>query len=182
MRTPKILTLPGWGGSGPLHWQTLWEQANPSIVRVEQDDWETPDYDAWLGRLEQTVIQANAPVVLVAHSLACIVVAHWAKQAQGRCHGALLVAPADVDSPDHTPFTVRMFSPIPTSKLPFKSIVVASSDDPFMDSTRARALANAWGSDFVNVGACGHINAESNLGVWPAGQSLLQKLLMQAPK
>lgn len=177
MAKSTILTLPGWGGSGPLHWQTLWEKADRGMVRVDQDDWENPDYDSWLGRLEETVTRVGGPVILLAHSLACIVVAHWAKQSAGRCKGALLVAPADVDSPDHTPFTVRMFSPIPLQRLPFKSIVVASNDDPFVDLARAHALATAWGSDFVDAGALGHINAESNLGDWPAGQALLKKLL-----
>jgi hypothetical protein len=69
-----------------------------------------------------------------------------------------------------------MFSPIPTNKLPFKSIVVASSNDPFMDLPRAQQLARAWGSEFVEIGARGHINSDSNLGDWPQGQALLKKL------
>lgn len=175
--SPRILTLPGWGGSGPAHWQSLWERDDPAIWRVEQDDWENPDLEPWLARLEETVGRDGRPVVLVAHSLACALVAHWAAGAAGRCAGALLVAPADVDSPDHTPFTVRMFSPLPTTPLPFPSIVVGSEDDLFMDLPRARQLAEAWGSRFVNAGAAGHINADSGYGAWPQGKALLESLL-----
>jgi hypothetical protein len=46
-----------------------------------------------------------------------------------------------------------------------------------MDATRARYFAEKWGSEFVNVGAKGHINAESNLGFWEQGQTILLQLL-----
>lgn len=176
MTRHRILTLPGWGGSGPAHWQSLWAQDDPDIVRVEQDDWDNPDLDPWLRRLDETVDSFGAPVVLAAHSLACALVAQWASQANGRCSGALLVAPADVDSPDHTPFSVRMFGPLPLVPLPFPSILVASEDDMFMDLARAQQLAEAWGSRFVNAGPVGHLNADSGHGPWPAGRELLASL------
>ena len=86
----------------------------------------------------------------------------------------MLVAPADVDSPSHTPDAVRNFAPIPTIKLPFASIVVASEDDTFVDFNRAKYFAEQWGSNFVNSGLKGHINSESDLGFWEEGQLLLE--------
>ena len=44
------------------------------------------------------------PVAIVAHSLGCALVAHAARRAPALpIRAALLVAPADVDSPAHTP-------------------------------------------------------------------------------
>lgn len=40
--TSPVLIIPGWGDSGPTHWQTLWERANPAFRRVVQRDWEYP--------------------------------------------------------------------------------------------------------------------------------------------
>ena len=67
--------------------------------------------------------------MLAAHSLACSLVAHWSTSPGVRAAGALLVAPADVDSPAHTADEVRDFSPVPPAPLPFPSIVVASTVD-----------------------------------------------------
>jgi predicted alpha/beta hydrolase family esterase len=38
-------------------------------------------------------------------------------------------------------------------------------------------MASAWGSDFIDCGAAGHLNADSGLGNWPQGQALLNELL-----
>jgi predicted alpha/beta hydrolase family esterase len=39
---------------------------------------------------------------------------------------------------------------------------------------RARQFAEVWGSEFVNIGAAGHINTASGYGEWPEGLALLQ--------
>jgi predicted alpha/beta hydrolase family esterase len=116
--------------------------------------------------------------LLVAHSLACPLVAHLAaRQPDLPVTAALLVAPADVDSARHTPSHTRGFAPIPRSPLPFRSIVVASTNDPFIALERARDLAAAWGSEFVDVGPCGHINVASGFGLWPAGESIVAAMM-----
>ena len=104
--------------------------------------------------------------------------AHWARAAAtGRVIGALLVAPADVDSEQRTPPEVRSFSPMPLDPLPFATIVAASRTDPYVDVARARHFARAWGAAFVDAGDAGHINAESGLGLWPEGHLLVSGLL-----
>ena len=72
--------------------------------------------------------------------------------------------------------SVRGFAPMPLAPLPFRSIVVASSDDPFVTPARAEQFAKAWRAEIVNIGPRGHINAESNLGDWPQGLALLAGL------
>ena len=171
-----VLVLPGYGDSGPDHWQSHWERADPTFRRVVQDDWLLPKLDDWLARLEECVAACATPPVLAAHSLACSLVAHWAGRPGARAAGALLVAPADVDSPVHTPDEVRSFSPIPLAPLPFPSIVVASTDDPFVTLARATALAHAWGSRLVTLESAAHINADAGFGPWPDGRRLLAEL------
>ena len=173
---PPVLILPGLGSSGPEHWQTLWEKAQPGFIRVEQRDWDNPDRDEWIATLDRAITNQADPPLLVAHSLACALVAHWAARHARPIFGALLVSPSDVDSAKHTPPEVRGFSPMPQHRLPGRTIVVASEDDPYVDFARAEFLAKAWGARFVNAGKCGHINSASGLGDWPQGRSILAEL------
>jgi predicted alpha/beta hydrolase family esterase len=178
---PLTLILPGLGGSGPEHWQTRWEALHPRTVRVAQRDWDHPVLADWLATLEEAVARAGEPVVLVAHSLACALCAHAAaRPGANRIAAALLVAPADVDSPAHTPAETRSFAPLPTAPLPFPATVVASQDDSFVSLARARALAAAWGAGFVDAGARGHLNAASGLGDWPEGRRHFDDLVVRA--
>jgi predicted alpha/beta hydrolase family esterase len=173
-----VLIIPGLGGSGPEHWQTRWEALYPRHVRVEQRDWDRPRREAWLAALDAALAAAEKPVVLAAHSLGCVLVAHAASRpsADGVA-AALLVAPADVDSPARTPPETRDFAPLPLRPLPFPATVVASQDDPYVTLERAQAFAEAWGATFVDAGRRGHLNAASGLGDWPEGHSHLEALL-----
>jgi uncharacterized protein len=179
----RLLVLPGLGGSGPEHWQTRWEACEPGCARVHQREWDRPQLDEWLRAVDAALASGEGPVVLVAHSLACSLVAHGARRAAwARVVGALLVAPADVDSPERTPPETRGFAPIPTAPLPFAATVVTSHDDPFVAFERARELARRWGAELVDVGSLGHINAASGLGDWPEGRHLLRALVARAAR
>jgi predicted alpha/beta hydrolase family esterase len=175
--TAVALVLPGYGDSGPEHWQSRWESADPRLVRVRQDDWLEPRLDAWLAALERAVAACAAPPVLVAHSLGCALVAHWVRRGGRVARGALLVAPVDVEALGTVVDAIRTFVPLPLVRLPFPSIVVASDDDIYAAPDRARAFAQAWGSRFVALSGAGHINAESGYGDWPEGRALLDELL-----
>ncbi|PWJ53591.1 hypothetical protein CLV98_12217 [Dyadobacter jejuensis] len=172
-----FLVIPGLASSGPKHWQSIWEQQHPHMFRrVEQDNWDWPVQPDWVGRLQQEVATLRTPTYLVAHSMGCITVAHWAQQYTSEwVKGALLVAPADADLSKRLSFVVG-FRPIPAIPLPFKSLVVASTDDMYASYERSAQMANDWGSELVNIGAKGHINAVSGLGVWSEGKALLQTL------
>jgi len=180
---PTILTVPGLGGSGAAHWQTLWERERPDASRIDLGMWDTPHRNTWVAKIDQAVATARAPVILVAHSLGCQAVAWWAQlspQPYGwPVAGALLVAPADVDRAD-APATIAGFAPAPKTVLPFPSILVSSEDDPWITAERAHSLAVDWGSHFVDVGSAGHINAASGLGRWPEGLELLDRVLAAA--
>jgi len=176
MRTTTLI-IAGLGNSGENHWQTYWLKKLDNCLKLNQEDWNEPKPDKWLESLHKTILKLDCPVILVAHSVGVSLVADWAnKYKSTNIKGALLVAPADVDSPAHTPEVVRGFAPMPTTKLSFPSIVVASENDPFVDINRAKFFAAKWGSEFINIGAKGHINADSNLGFWEEGQRILQQL------
>jgi predicted alpha/beta hydrolase family esterase len=171
-----VLILPGLGGSGPRHWQSLWEASSPDLRRVHQADWDNPDRVGWVAALEAAVAAAGSSVLLVAHSLACALVAHWAPGAKGRVAAALLVSPSDVEDATRTPDLVRGFAPLPLAQLSFPSVVVCSRNDPYVDFARGAACAAAWGSRLVDAGAAGHINADSGHGDWPEGQAILDAM------
>lgn len=174
MKTSALI-LPGIGNSGPGHWQTLWEHADPSFVRVEQDDWDRPLCADWVATLESAVSGTGPDIVLVAHSLGCTLVSHWARHTQQRIRGALLVAPPDPEAPSF-PAQASGFAPMPLVCLPFPSILVMSTDDPYGSPAFARTAAEAWGSRLVNLGGSGHINAQSGLGAWEEGLALYRQL------
>lgn len=172
---PPVLIVPGWTGSGPDHWQSIWERSHTRFRRVEQRDWDAPECGEWVRTLDSAVREAAGPPLLVAHSLGCIAVAHWAARFDRPVAGALLVAPADVERPD-APEPIRGFAPVPLRPLPFPSILVASSDDPYLAPERARELARGWGSRLVEIGAAGHVNTAAGFGSWPEGLRLLAEL------
>jgi predicted alpha/beta hydrolase family esterase len=173
-----LLVLPGLGNSGVDHWQSFWCNAFRNATRVLQDDWETPQLPDWLARLDAAVAGGTRPAVLICHSLSCSLAAHWAaRNNPGRVAAAFLVAPSDVESPAHTPDSIRNFAPMPQAKFPVPALVVASVDDTFVTFARAKEFATAWGADFCNAGELGHINSASRLGYWPQGLLMLGQLL-----
>ena len=168
----RFIIVPGWRDSGPGHWQSLWAGRLPGVVRVQQDDWLNPDREAWVATLARTILLQDEPVVVVAHSLGCIATAHLPPDVAARIRGALLVAPAD---PERRA-VLSDFAPVPFQKLPYRNVLVASSNDPFCPVRLAGAYARAWGSEFVRLQQAGHINIESGHGEWPLGLALLQSL------
>lgn len=170
-----ILLLPGYLNSGPEHWQSLWEKTSTAFVRVTQRDWGRPVCAQWVAVLDDAVARHGAGAVLVAHSVACLLVAHWAAATVRTVKGALLVAPPDPQN-SNFPKAALGFTPVPDRSFGFPSILVASANDLYADLQYAERCAATWGSRLVNAGALGHINADSGLGVWPEGMALLQQL------
>jgi len=168
------LILPGYSSSGPTHWQTRWQELHGSMIRVEQDDWINPHLDSWIKTLDAAVSLCEQPPILIAHSLATILVSHWAARHHRLVRGAFLVAPADVESPEGIPEILRGFAPIPTNRLPFPSLLIASENDHYASYTRVQQLGKCWGSTLQSVGNLGHINADSGIGDWGAGWDLFQ--------
>jgi predicted alpha/beta hydrolase family esterase len=172
---PTLVIVPGWRNSGPGHWQSLWAQRVPGAVRVEmpEDDWQRPKRNVWVLAIARTILTQPGPVVVAAHSLGCIATTHLPSDVARRVQGALLVAPADPERRG----VLADFAPVPYQPLPYRSVLVASTTDPFCPVRTAGAYARSWGSEVVRLQNAGHINIESGHGEWPLGLALLQSLM-----
>ena len=176
--TVRVLILPGLSDSGTEHWQSHWEQRYSGLKRVKQDDWVTPVCADWVQNLQKAFSKSNRPTVLVGHSLACTLIARWAQQypqEARQVRGALLVAPSDTEA-DSYPTGTSGFTPMPLEPLPFDSITVASTNDPYVSVERATQFSQAWGSELVWLDNAGHINGSSGMAAWPKGIELLFEL------
>ena len=171
-----ILTVPGLFNSGPDHWQSHWERQLPNIHRIHQQDYENAVCSEWIQTIDSAVRQYGEDVVLVGHSCGSIAIPHWAAKYGRKIKGALLVGPSDVEQPDF-PKNAVGFKPVPLEKLPFPSIVIASSQDPYIALARATHFSHCWGSELINIGPAGHINAASGHGSWAEGRHILEQFV-----
>jgi len=161
-----VLTLPGIQNSGPDHWQSRWEAQHPGVTRVQQRDWDHPARGEWVEALEAAVRAQPEPPILVAHSLGCLAVAHWAAGSDAAIHAALLVALPDPKGASFPPEATG-FDPVPVSLGGRRVRLVASADDPYASLAHSRRCAQAWRAELVELGTLGHLNAASGLGDWP---------------
>ena len=179
-----FLAIPGRGNSKSDHWMSHWCRAFPNSSRVLQAEWDRPDPDDWIARVDAAVAGAPRRVVLLAHSLAVATTVKWAAQASearlSKVAAAFLVAASNVEDPDPSFDLIRPFAPMPLKRLPFPALVVASRTDPRVTFDKAREFAAAWGADFADAGDLGHMGNEAKLGVWPAGLLLLGRLLQKS--
>jgi len=183
------LIIPGLHGSGPAHWQTWFETRVAGAQRVVQDNWSVAAIDQWSSRIGDAIDNAVGQVWLVAHSFGCLAAVAAAANRADRVAGALLVAPANPErftsqglqptgssfSSDGNASRESITEQIPHQSLGFPSIVVASSNDPWMRLTAASVWADRWGSQFECIGRGGHINIESGFGPWPHGLDLFER-------
>jgi predicted alpha/beta hydrolase family esterase len=121
-------------------------------------------------------------LVLVAHSGGVIMLVHWARQSTREVKGALLATPPDFEAPmpDGYPTMAGLSAggwlPVPRARLPFRTIVAASRNDPLGQYEKIEALARDWGSELVDLGEVGHLNPASGYGPWPQAQTLINHL------
>jgi predicted alpha/beta hydrolase family esterase len=172
----RVLIVPGHGNSGATHWQSIWETSKPGHwSRMKVEDWGHAVCDEWVAAIDREVEALGPDTIVVAHSLGCLAVVHWAVRRTAVVRGALFVAVPDPSAPAFPRADSIGFSPVPSARLPFSSIVVASNDDPYAAISYAQSCASTWGSEFLDVGARGHLNATSQLEDWAEGYRLLQR-------
>jgi predicted alpha/beta hydrolase family esterase len=185
-QTPSVLIVPGLRDAVAQHWQTLLEaslraEGRPvtSVAPMGRDDL---DCETRVAAIEHAAQSVAGPIVIVAHSGGCVMVAHWARQTRRAVHGALLAAPPDFERamPDGYPTLAALHAggwlPVPRERMPFESIVAASRNDPLADYARVAGLAAAWGSRLVDLGEVGHLNPASGFGDWPRVDDFIREL------
>ena len=169
----RVLIVPGLNDSGPDHWQSSWQRLYPEFERVNQVRWDVPDLEVWADSLGSVLSRSQRQTLIVAHSFGCLAAVRHAELHTRSVAGALLVAPAD-------PGRFGLEKKLERAVLPFPSILVGSGNDPWMSKSRAMYWAQRWGSEFVDAGNLGHINADSSLGMWLFGLTQLQRLMFSA--
>jgi uncharacterized protein len=138
---------------------------------------------ARVAALDAALAKIDGPVILVAHSAGVMITVHWAQQHSRKIHGALLAAPADLETPLPAGYPAfdalaqNGWLPIPREPLPFPSIVGASRNDPLAQFERAAAMANDWGSRLVDLGEVGHLNPAAGFGEWPMAEALIHEIV-----
>jgi predicted alpha/beta hydrolase family esterase len=103
----------------------------------------------------------------------------WAIRHIGPVRAALLVTPPYRDphwtpGPQDSP-TVA-FGVVPREKLPFRTILVASRNDPYTTFAQFQQYAEDWGAEMFDAGEAGHIETASGYGPWPDGERLVDAL------
>lgn len=170
-----VIIVPGLHNSDENHWQSRWQSLLPHSQRIEVDDWSTPDLEKWRSAIRKSLDANSQPAVIIAHSFGTLASASLAFDYADKIAALFLVGPADPDK-----FSVA--ERLPHSILPVKTKIIASSNDPWMTDSKAAYWALQWGADFRRLKNVGHINSDSNLGVWPQGISELQQLLHKAQR
>lgn len=180
--SPTVLIVPGLRDHVEDHWQTLLATKLPNARTVPPLEHDKLSRDARVAALDRALAEIDGPVVLVAHSAGVMIAVHWAQRHSRPIRGALLAAPADLESPfpPGYPTTEALrdhgWLPIPRHRLPFPSIVAASTNDPLGKLERISELAAAWGSRIENVGAVGHLNPAAGFGEWPRAEDFVREL------
>ena len=184
--SPTVLIVPGLRDAVAQHWQTLLEAslraAGRPVASVPAMGRDDLDCAARVAAIERAAQAVEGPLVIVAHSGGCIMVAHWARQTTRAVQGALLAVPPDFERamPDGYPTIEALrawgWLPVPRTRLPFPSLVGASRNDPLAAYDRTVELAHDWGSETVDLGEVGHLNPASGYGEWPQAETFIEQL------
>lgn len=182
---PTVLIVPGLRDHVAQHWQTLLAERLPQAHSLAPMGRDNLGLAPRIQGLEAAVATCSGPVLLVAHSGGCVLVAHWARQTRlaTRVAGALLATPPTFDRPLPPAYPqlealdAAGWLPVPRERLPFRSLVAASRNDALGDFDAVCALARDWGSELEDLGQVGHLNPASGFGPWPFAETLIQRLM-----
>jgi predicted alpha/beta hydrolase family esterase len=168
-----VLIVPGLRNSDDRHWQSLWQARLPHSKRIQVNDWSTPNLAAWRAGIVAELAKLDQPAVVIAHSFGALASTVIAVEFPEKIAALLLVAPADPDK-------FGIAQQLPQGVLEVNTKVIASSNDPWMTEQKAAYWALTWGADYLRIKQVGHINSDSNLGLWPEGIKQLHQLVRKA--
>lgn len=177
----RLLTVPGYHGSGPDHWQTWLESRLASCQRVRGIDWDKPVLHNWASAIMAQIDERPQPVLLIAHSFGCLAAVIAAERRQQQVAGLILVAPADPERfglfGHKQPGAGHSIAACLPATLDVPGLLVASQNDPWMSFRHAWAWSRRWRLTFVDAGQSGHLNAESGHGRWPLIAAMTRSVL-----
>lgn len=171
----NFLILHGLGGSTGGHWQEwLFHELKARGERVcfpQFPDWDRPRKAIWLAQLNDVMasIPEKEKLVVIAHSLGCMLWIHYAAQCLKRkVSKAILVCPPSRFLDEEA---IKDFFPLPenTSALAEgadRTLIVTSSTDPFLPKNSVSQYFE-YGVPCLILPGMGHINVKSGYGPWP---------------
>jgi predicted alpha/beta hydrolase family esterase len=179
MSTPRfgVLFLHGWHNRRPPgHWQReAAAQLTARGHRVEYPQLPSPDepmvseWKAVAERSLETLASTGLPIVVVCHSLSCLL---WlgARPGDREVERILLVAPPDPrvlrGSPEVAGF-VALGLKIAVADRP-RLTIVASDNDEYCPDGAARVFGDRFGIRTVVLEGQGHLNSAAGYGAWPS--------------
>ncbi len=149
----SIVTVAERGARAPA-WETMlgWPRTGPEHVELARE--RAAKRDPWAAKLDQAVLRADRAVLLVADGASCFATAWWARLSPStyvsRVAGALLFDPPE--SAEESERAQRDFAS-PGIALPFPSLVIPGSARPGELHGHVSALAQGWGSRFLESDA-----------------------------
>jgi predicted alpha/beta hydrolase family esterase len=130
----------------------------------------------WAQQLDTAMTRSREPIVLLAQGVACLAVAWWAQLSPRsyleHIRGAVFLSPLSIGFGQAAIAAKARVSP--ATKLPFPS-VVASDPSPMIE--QVLALADNWGSRFVDAGAVQGPHPSNRRGGGSAAEDRLLQLL-----
>ena len=172
MAHPTVLIVPGLRDAVPTHWQTLLEKRlrdeGRPVLSVPPLGREDLDCGRKVRAIEAVAQSVDGPMIIVAYSGGCIMVAHWAQQTKRAVHGALLAVPPDFERPmpEGYPTLAQLqaagWLPVPRERLPSQH----RRGEPQRSARRRRTLPS-WrrpGAANRRPGEVGHPNPASGYG------------------
>lgn len=174
----NTLIVPGLDASPEPHWQHWLAATDPNSLMVDLSDAHRPQPALWEVELASAILQ-HPGAVLVGHSLGAVLIMKLLEQwPHLNIAGVMLVAPAETSGNDR----ISHFGPIPEVKIDHPATLVASRNDPWMEFSRAKSLAQSLGADLVDLGQAGHVNVASGYGPWPQVRGMRDALLARSAK
>lgn len=181
-QSPTILIVPGLRDHAAGHWQTLLAQRLSKVASVAPMGREDLDCARRVAAIETVAQNVEGPLLALAHSGGCIMLAHWLAGTTRPVAAALMATPPDFESPMPEGFpTIAALEaggwlPVPRQPLPCPALVAASRNDPLGAYARVAELARDWGARLFDLGEVGHLNPASGFGDWPMADRLIDDL------
>jgi len=163
----KVLLVHGWGGSDVPHWQA-WLASEiakdyGSVSFLRFSDFDFPVLDVWKEELKKE-LKSFKPDIVICHSLANTLWFHICDEIK-EVEKLYLVAPPSFQCEVEE---IKSFFPmqLPSKTNAKKSILVSSTNDPYMSIDEAKELQNSLDIEMLTLQNAGHINTDSGYGEW----------------
>ncbi len=166
MMNKRVLVLHGLGGSDYPHWQShlcadlIKQNTVVSFPTLPSRD--NPSLNEWKEFVKKKIGHFK-PNIIVCHSLANILWFHICEELDIKLDKLMLVAPVRIDCDIKE---IKEFFPYPLPKdlKAQEVIMVASTNDPYMNIEEAIRLQSRLRISIKLLDEAGHINADSGYG------------------